>query len=884
MESLFVPVGNRTPITKDTDLYVICKRIDTAPDYKHISPVDYVLLKVDNRFYRSRALENLTVILSADILQPYNHFNLTLKPQMTVTVLRGEYYGNLPTDSISNMKGLIAYLKFAESVRCNITSLLESVAFDGFFVDLMRRNLKIWNNNKILLTAMNYKDYSKLHFTSNAGDLGFVGAVAGYPNNDPVNNPKLKKSVIKAKYEPIPKESYDSFCTQEDFNWTIEYLVNLKADSLIFRIFQTMLLSIEHCHIALKCPYLQDIIRTYPLLSTYLIYAMRIMYLEERAKYGYGVRTPTLTDDERILFRLDEVVGLPFYTKFTYDCPYFVEPGYGLASRQGLILPALIKGTRGIYDRETALSRLSKYTDNILKNLRWRFESRNGVQIRTVLCGSAIPAIFVKNPLEEYSQSTESYWQEYYPAQLRKPVQIDSDSDSDDGQHNLKLYTVEESDGEDESSKEKESGDEHPSEIDSSETSGERNLRRERQRVLRRKAKSAKNNESRESEDSNSKEKIGNKENNKEDEEVKLESMIDVDSLIPATTDEIARAHAHMEKILGWKLNQKLKTAAIEKAEDIANEGDNEAQQKTLAQRLLNTIPFVRSNDKGKEEAEPEDMIEVEKPTAQAELINEFTSAEKLANKYTDIDLMVETNDYEAFDEVAHMHFETIRAMVPETYHIYMKPVLTENKYKYRIYGLTRNVEIFMVDSIPATISKFHLAPVRAWWDGEDLHMLPTFVIAAMSGMSYDLRWISCMKDLRDVVLKYFQRGFGTVINKKEAKNIIEYVNNSDQWPAHVVPARLVHRWRAAQRWARCQIYCNNTAIFNPSQYNIGIWYGLKCDSGHVIRELEWTIRKDDDGAHELIKPVSRSRLNRRIKDPEKINKSWIRSYVSKSE
>jgi hypothetical protein len=834
---LNVPFGSRTQITKDTDLYLICKRNSQSSTGTDDDPNNYILLKVDNRFYRSRVLEGMTIVVENEKLrdiQTFNHNRLPLKAPMTVTILKGEYFVKLPSDIIHNMQELVAYLKFAERMCCNLTPLLETVILDGFLLDIMRYNLKLWSHNKVLLTAMNYKDYSQMHFTSNAGDANNAGVAAGYPNNDPINNPKLQKYVQKAKYEPIKKEIYSAFCTQEDFNLVIKYLIDLKANQVVYRVLQIILLSIEYCHLALKCPYLQSVVEVYPLLSAYMIYSMRIMYLEERAKYGYGISMPTLTNDERILFTLDDVIGLPYYSKYTQDCPYFVEPGYGLANHQGLLLPAFIKGKRGLYEREIAQDRLSKYTNNILSDIQWQYKTPTGTIVKTVLCGSAIPAIFVKNPLEGYCKSTDSYWQEYYPGQIEKlKHNIEYLESEEDNSDEYKLYTV------DKNNNVQDANNNAPEGIVVNDNP------------------------------------INNVETDDNNEDTVISTEVE---LLPTLPDEIVRAHEHMEKVLGWKLDQKMKRAALAKAEDAQNNGD--LQSKSFAQRILDTIPFVRiQNDNNADDKGKDEMVTL---TPQAELINEFTPDEKNADKYTDIDLMVETNDYEVFDAVAKMHFECIRAKIHIS-NIYMKPVLTENKYKYRIYGLTRNIEIFMVDSIPATISKFHLAPVRAWWDGNELYMLPTFVIAAMSGVSYDLRWISCVKDLRDVILKYFQRGFGTVVNLKEAKNMIEYVNNSNKWPTHVMPQRLHGRWNAASRWAKMQIYgCNIRAIFNPSQSHTGIWHGIKCDTVNIIEEIDWITKRElRDGWHIYPKPITRSKMLKRIKEPEKISKTWAKNYCA---
>lgn len=831
MESniLTIPFDNHTSITDETKLYILCQSSDET----------LIIKKADNRFYRSYICEKNTIIVKVwTQITPYTQDDTILKAVrsegITVLVLQNETTDTLVFDNIRSIDHFVRYLKFAEMKMCNLSLLENCVALDGIFVDMERHNDKRWKINKILLTNIGFREFNKMHFN------GVVpGAANAYPNANPLQNPKLKKYLRKVHFDPIPKELYETI-SGETFNWLIEFLLKLDLMIAVKRIMRAFLLSFEYCHLALKCPLLNKVVGIYPELSGYMIYAMRILYLEEREKYGCGVKPPTLAYNERFVFKLDDVEGLPYYPKYTVDNPYFVEPGFGMTHRQQLMLPAFIKGDRGIYQRDEAMSRMDEYTGGILENIKWNFDpasggNNNNTLVRTALCGSAIPAIFIKNVLETYTESRSEYFQEYYPARAIKQKMVVVPLTQD-----KPLYTIESSDEED--------GDK-PDTV----------------RIAHAQI---------DSDDSTS------------FEDVPVDAIIGTDPKAPKceidlsgkpTVEELERAHDHLTRIKGYKLE-----TLVNKIRDAIINENKEGAKKALEEKLLETIPKGFSkNDKGKEELDETKPVNEAEPIAiDGEPIkNTLTSEEKEYDKFTDIDLMVETENFEIFDMVALSHYEAIKASVPIMYQdkVYMKTLLTENKYKYKIYGLPRCVEIFMVGSIPATISKFHLAPVRAWWDGEDLHMLPTFITAAMTSVSYDMRWISCAKDLRDIVLKYFQRGFATILNKEECKNIMAYVNATPKWLTWTMPANW-GGWRAAQRWAHRQIYYN-TNIFNPSSNSKGIYYRLNCAKRHIIKTLDYTIKISEYEGPKWNKSYSRSLLRKKIVNPSKVSESWANAY-----
>lgn len=186
------------------------------------------------------------------------------------------------------------------------------------------------------------------------------------------------------------------------------------------------------------------------------------------------------------------------------------------------------------------------------------------------------------------------------------------------------------------------------------------------------------------------------------------------------------------------------------------------------------------------------------------------------SNGYSDVDLMIEC-PWEDFDEHAQAHFQAIKAVYPSAELTYVQ---TENKHKYIVVGPHRDIDIFHVADIPSVIVKYHSACVRAWYDGTTVHCFPTFVTAAMTGISTDIRWTSNRKDVRDIVMKYFQRGFGQLLNKTDCAVMTSYIDGGNGWPRRMVP----HNGWQARKYDKSPAYFDELdAIFNPSQSRIGI-------------------------------------------------------------
>jgi hypothetical protein len=117
--------------------------------------------------------------------------------------------------------------------------------------------------------------------------------------------------------------------------------------------------------------------------------------------------------------------------------------------------------------------------------------------------------------------------------------------------------------------------------------------------------------------------------------------------------------------------------------------------------------------------------------------------------------------------------------LVPSAY------MVTENlKFKYKVSGIKRSFEIFQIKfpNFFSTVHKFHLPCVRAYYNGDNVHMLPSTIAACMTLTNIEYKYFAGSKDPIEVINKYRQRGFSTILNDKERIKLIKYSHDVEKW------------------------------------------------------------------------------------------------------
>lgn len=105
-------------------------------------------------------------------------------------------------------------------------------------------------------------------------------------------------------------------------------------------------------------------------------------------------------------------------------------------------------------------------------------------------------------------------------------------------------------------------------------------------------------------------------------------------------------------------------------------------------------------------------------------------------------------------------------------------------KYKVESIYLPHNLEIFQIryTEFFSSVGRFHLPCVRAYYNGDNVYMLPSAITAYMTNMNIDYKYFVGSKDPIEIVNKYRMRGFGTYLNDTEKIKLLEYSKAVDQW------------------------------------------------------------------------------------------------------
>lgn len=94
--------------------------------------------------------------------------------------------------------------------------------------------------------------------------------------------------------------------------------------------------------------------------------------------------------------------------------------------------------------------------------------------------------------------------------------------------------------------------------------------------------------------------------------------------------------------------------------------------------------------------------------------------------------------------------------------------------------GLKKHFELFRVktENFFNPVAKFHLPCVRAYYSGDNVYMVPSFITAMMTYTNIDYKYISGNTDPITIILKNLKRGYGTILNTNEKNLVANFVKN----------------------------------------------------------------------------------------------------------
>lgn len=103
---------------------------------------------------------------------------------------------------------------------------------------------------------------------------------------------------------------------------------------------------------------------------------------------------------------------------------------------------------------------------------------------------------------------------------------------------------------------------------------------------------------------------------------------------------------------------------------------------------------------------------------------------------------------------------------------------------------INKTIEVFNIFSKTgdffSTVGSFHLPCVRAYYQNENVYMLPSCVTALHTGINIEYKYFAGVRNPTEIIYKYMKRGFGVLLNKHEVKKLEEHIT-SNNYPSSCV-------------------------------------------------------------------------------------------------
>lgn len=252
-----------------------------------------------------------------------------------------------------------------------------------------------------------------------------------------------------------------------------------------------------------------------------------------------------------------------------------------------------------------------------------------------------------------------------------------------------------------------------------------------------------------------------------------LENALEKD---PKYTNDYIKSHINDDDIkeLFYSIYKNYKMNDNEKYIDKNN---SELYSKWTSDHYSEIFDIISKNDiliiliKTKEEWDKEKQERESKTPIDKKIIDEINV------------LFKEEND----DDVEFITEDPVLDELEDEYSDNIEELCTINEgYKFKISSiyLKHPFELFKTKypSIWSMISRFHLPCVRAYYNGDNVYMLPSFITAMMTNMNTDYKYFAGAKDPIEIINKYRTRGFGVFLNDMEKIHFIEYSRNIPKW------------------------------------------------------------------------------------------------------
>jgi len=163
---------------------------------------------------------------------------------------------------------------------------------------------------------------------------------------------------------------------------------------------------------------------------------------------------------------------------------------------------------------------------------------------------------------------------------------------------------------------------------------------------------------------------------------------------------------------------------------------------------------------------------------------NIFVKEYMIPNIYENMNIYkVDYANYETYDvqdsDVVYYRNDFGNIFTQKENHMVMK--ISEN-IRYKLFCKSTKIETFRIrdKEFFSTVARFHFPCVRAYYQGDNVYILPSCISAMMTGLNIEYKYFAGVRNPVDIINKYMQRGFGVLLNKFEINIWLEYNKNTE--------------------------------------------------------------------------------------------------------
>jgi hypothetical protein len=129
-------------------------------------------------------------------------------------------------------------------------------------------------------------------------------------------------------------------------------------------------------------------------------------------------------------------------------------------------------------------------------------------------------------------------------------------------------------------------------------------------------------------------------------------------------------------------------------------------------------------------------------------------------DKHKDNDMIFKIN-YFRKDNLVEENKNKIVMKINETLRFKIIPTDLTKSFK-------RPIELFKThhEDFFGTVARFHYPCVRAYYQNNNVYILPSCITSMMTGINIEYKYFSCIRDPIEIINKYVNRGFGLIMNK----------------------------------------------------------------------------------------------------------------------